>query len=168
VRHPAHLSDVIAGLVFLKERYGMDDYILVGHSAGACLAFQSAQHVPRCRAVIGIEGIYDLQDLVQEYPDYGGFVESAFGSDQEIWTKASPIQIVTHWLDLSDVTVQLIQSKEDELLSPRQAEQFFPILQHTGVALKEIAWIKGTHNSSITSHECHIVVDRLISQLFET
>ena len=41
VRHPSHQEDVIAALTYLKEQYGMKEYILVGHSAGATLAFQS-------------------------------------------------------------------------------------------------------------------------------
>ena len=145
----------------------MSDFLLIGHSAGACLAFQAAQHVRRCRAVIGIEGIYDLRDLVQEYADYQDFVESAFGADRGIWTKASPTQIVTHWVDCADLTVQLIQSREDELLSPRQTERIFGVLQDVGVSLKEIGWIKGTHNDSLRSYDCHTIIDGIISDLFE-
>lgn len=143
----------------------MEDFILIGHSAGGCLAFQSVQHVPGCRAVIGVEGIYDLLDLVREYPSYGDFVESAFGEDHDVWTEASPIQIVGQYLDRPDLTVQLIQSTEDELLSPRQTERFFAVLQHTNVTLQKIAWIKGTHDSSIRSSECHTLIEALLSQL---
>jgi kynurenine formamidase len=168
VQHPAHQLDVIASLKFLKQEYGMDEFILIGHSAGACLAFQSAEHVSTCRAIIGIEGIYDLRDLVQEYPNYEDFVESAFGKDKGLWATASPIHIATRWSNCSDVVVQLIQSMEDELLGPRQAEQMFSILQQHSVNLQEIGWIHGTHDSSIASSECHAIIHTLISRLFKT
>lgn len=168
VQHPAHQADVITSLKFLKQEYGMDEFIIVGHSAGACLAFQSAEHVPTCRAIIGIEGIYDLRDLVQEYPNYEDFVESAFGKDKGLWATASPIHIATRWSNCSDMIVQLIQSVEDELLGPRQTEQMFSILQQNSVNLQEIGWINGTHDSAITSFECHTLIHTLISRLFKT
>ncbi|RAH63943.1 arylformamidase [Aspergillus aculeatinus CBS 121060] len=41
-RHPDHIADVQAALAFLQRKYGFGDrYILVGHSCGATLAFQS-------------------------------------------------------------------------------------------------------------------------------
>ena len=166
VQHPDHQSDVIASLMFLKQQYGMDEFIIIGHSAGACLAFQTAEHVPTCRAIVGIGGIYDLRDLVQEHPNYKDFVESAFGRDKGLWATASPIHIVTRWSNCSDVIVQLIQSMEDELLGPRQTEQMFSILQQNSFNLQEIGWINGTHDSSITSFECHTLIHTLISRLF--
>ncbi|KAI2623129.1 alpha/beta-hydrolase [Hypoxylon sp. NC1633] len=40
-QHPDHVHDVQAALRFLDHRYGLEDrYLLLGHSAGACLAFQ--------------------------------------------------------------------------------------------------------------------------------
>jgi kynurenine formamidase len=83
VRYPSHQEDVIASLTYLKQQYGMKEYILVGHSAGAAVAFQSAQ-VSGCLGIIGVEGIYDLQELVNEYPEYEDFVEQAFGKDKAV------------------------------------------------------------------------------------
>jgi kynurenine formamidase len=158
VRHPSHQEDIIAALEFLKRRYGMKEYLLVGHSAGACLAFQ-ASHISGCKGVTGVEGIYDLEDLVEEYPEYEEFVEEAFGKDTSVWQKASP----TH-LDFSALTVKLVQSTEDQLLSPRQTQLMFSKLKNTNVKLEEIAWIKGTHDSSITTPEFCSLVYALIAQ----
>jgi len=137
----------------------MTKYVLFGHSAGACLAFQ-ASHVSGCKGVIGVEGIYDLEDLVEEYPEYEEFVEEAFGRDTSVWQKASP----THLDFESTLTVKLIQSTEDQLLSPRQTRLMFSKLKNTNVKLEEIAWIKGTHNSSITTPEFCSLVYALIAQ----
>ncbi|RPB28420.1 alpha/beta-hydrolase, partial [Terfezia boudieri ATCC MYA-4762] len=84
VNHPAHLEDVRAALKFLNDTYQMRNYILIGHSAGATLCFQILGSGTPCtgllpKAVIGLAGIYDLRGLVEEYPDYRGFVEGAFG-----------------------------------------------------------------------------------------
>ena len=155
VRHPSHQEDVIAALEHLKEHYSMKEYVLVGHSAGACLAFQSA-HVSGCKGIIGVEGIYDMEELVKEYPAYEDFVEEAFGRDQSLWQKASP----TH-IDLSTaLTIKLVQSTEDELLSPRQTELMYSRLKDVGVILQDIAWIKGSHDTSIRTQEfCALIYD---------
>ena len=93
VSHPSHRDDVITALEYLKEQYGMKDYILVGHSAGACLAFPSSPYYCGCKGIIGVEGIYDLEELVKEYPEYEDFVEEAFGRDKDVWRKASPTHL---------------------------------------------------------------------------
>ena len=159
-RHPSHQEDVISALEYLKERYNMEEFVLVGHSAGACLAFQSA-HVAYCRGIIGVEGIYDMEELVKEYPEYENFVEEAFETDKNVWRKASP----TH-IDLdSSLTIKLVQSIEDELLSPRQTQLMFSKLKTMNITLQDIAWIKGNHNTSITTQEfCTLVYD-FIAQL---
>jgi kynurenine formamidase len=160
VRHPSHQEDVITALEYLKEHYDMKEYVLVGHSAGACLAFQSA-HVTGCKGIVGVEGIYNMEELVEEYPEYEDFVEEAFGRDKSLWQKASP----TH-IDLSTtLTIKLVQSTEDELLSPRQTELMYSRLKTTNVTLQDIAWIKGSHNTSISTQEFCTLVYEFISQL---
>lgn len=137
----------------------MKEYVLVGHSAGACLAFQ-ASHIFGCKGVIGVEGIYDLGALVEEYPEYEDFVEEAFGKDTSVWQKASP----THLDFESTLRVKLVQSTEDQLLSPRQTQLMFSKFKNTNVKLEEIAWIKGTHDSSITTPEFCSLVYAFIAQ----
>src|SRR5579862_8374181 len=116
VRHPSHQEDVIAALAYLQKQYGMKEYILVGHSAGACLAFQSYAYVEGCIGIVGVEGIYDLDELVKEYPDYMGFVRAAFGDDRKVWEKASPTSIVRGRTLPTSITFLLVQSRDDELL----------------------------------------------------
>lgn len=104
-QHPDHIQDVRSALDFLGDRLDLgDQYILIGHSAGAMLAFQllmsDAQWQPQSRlplakpaAIVGISGIYDLVNLNRRFDDdYRGFITSAFGADQQVWTDASPAQ----------------------------------------------------------------------------
>jgi kynurenine formamidase len=159
-QHPSHQQDVIAALEFLRTR-GMKEFILVGHSAGACLSFQAA-HVEGCKGVIGAEGIYDLEALVQEYPQYEFFVEDAFDKDKEIWREASPLNLK---YDSSSLIVQLVQSRQDQLLSPRQTELMQAKLQKTTVTLQPISWINGRHNAAITTTQFFSVVEKFITRL---
>jgi kynurenine formamidase len=95
-KHPAHLNDVEAAIAYLQGEYGFGaNYVLVGHSCGATLAFQLREgwNMVGPKAVLGVEGIYDLGKLVDDHrsvPMYRYFTESAFGKDEEDWTKASP------------------------------------------------------------------------------
>ena len=76
-KHPDHINDVLTAMLYLQETYHFrDQYILVGHSCGATLALQVAMkrywgsqyestfalelNVEPPRAVVGLEGIYDI------------------------------------------------------------------------------------------------------------
>ncbi|OJD15977.1 hypothetical protein AJ78_03809 [Emergomyces pasteurianus Ep9510] len=111
--HPDHLNDVRTAIAYLQDKYGFGEkYILVGHSCGATLAFQTVMgQVPNSRAregtstgpkielpiaIVGVEGIYDLRalrDTFKEYLVYQEFIEAAFGSDENIWDGASPARV---------------------------------------------------------------------------
>ncbi|KKZ57998.1 hypothetical protein EMCG_05550 [[Emmonsia] crescens] len=111
--HPDHLNDVQNAIVYLQDKYGFGErYILVGHSCGATLAFQTVMgrvlndgakgnESPEAKielpiAIVGVEGIYDLRslrDTFKEYLIYQEFIEAAFGSDENIWDGASPAKV---------------------------------------------------------------------------
>ncbi|XWW96735.1 hypothetical protein V2A60_004715 [Cordyceps javanica] len=104
-QHPDHLHDVRSAMYFLSQRFDLGDkYILIGHSAGAMLAFQllmsNAQWqlhfevpLPKPAAIIGISGIYDLVNLNRRYDgNYTSFIGNAFGFDEDVWRSASPAQ----------------------------------------------------------------------------
>ncbi|KAH9904844.1 alpha/beta-hydrolase [Xylariomycetidae sp. FL2044] len=115
-RHPDHVRDVLAGLAFLQRRYGFDSrYVLLSHSAGACLALQvimsaappgpssssgpfyfssqeeeESQKVTLPRCVVGLEGIYDFTGLNARMGGaYAGFFGAAFGKPA-LWDDAAP------------------------------------------------------------------------------
>ncbi|KAH0603827.1 uncharacterized protein H6S33_007486 [Morchella sextelata] len=122
-RHPDHLNDVLSGILYLRDNYGVapNRVVLVGHSAGATLVFQVLPQLGAAglwpAAVVGVEGIYDLVGLVDEYPGYAGFVEGAFG-EREKWSAASP-----GWEGCTGYRGRtvLVHSDDDELLSWRQS-----------------------------------------------
>jgi kynurenine formamidase len=136
--HPQHINDVLLALSWLKKEWKVGstsgwNYVLMGHSCGATMAFQIAasdlfqEHGIRLPvAVLGIEGIYDLPLLVKTHesiPAYREFVVGAFGEDEESWKKASPahfgnrLQTMVKHID----TIVIAHSREDELVETGQA-----------------------------------------------
>lgn len=105
-KHPDHLHDVQAALIFLQRKYEFGDrYILVGHSCGATLAFQIVMNdvpgtdpivIPKPRAIAGVCGIYDLRllrDDFKQYPSVEQFIKGAFGNDEDTWDRDSPARV---------------------------------------------------------------------------
>lgn len=119
--HPDHVDDVRAALAYLQGRYGSlgSNYVLVGHSAGACLALQllhgssssgrpspgpnpnpnpgpntrDSDDVVLPRAIVGFEGIYDFTGLnARMGGGYAGFLSGAFG-DPRGWDAAAPMTL---------------------------------------------------------------------------
>lgn len=155
--HPQHISDVLYALAFLRS-YGLVDgsYILSGHSAGACLAFQVILQPPshyglenslepsRPAAVIGLNGLYDLPNLVcglgsshaHLVHDYETFLGIASGGDKSKWPVASPALFDTNRISgrvkegKVPRLVMLDQSKEDQLVPMNQSESFVDRLKN--------------------------------------
>lgn len=151
-RHPGHIRDVLQAFTLLCS-LGLEDdsCILSGHSAGACLAFQAAlfdaQHwgpefgdippLPRPAAVLGLNGLYDIPDLVSGLGDshqhlqevYKILLVQAFGEDQTTWPAASPARFDVKTLNKRDEEervarlVLLDQSPEDQLVPIAQADK---------------------------------------------
>lgn len=138
-KHPDHLNDVQAALCFLQRKFGFGErYILVGHSCGATLAFQSVMAglqeraedeekvVPSPMAILGVAGIYDLKllrDTFFDVPVYQEIVKGAFGKDENLWDEVSPAVVrgpsgVAGW-ETGRLAV-LAYSTEDELVDPSQ------------------------------------------------
>lgn len=175
--HPDHLNDVLDALGYLQATYRMDRYALVGHSAGAMLAFQALaatiqaaplrqqqqqQHplLPQPVAVYGIEGIYDLHALVDEYPAYREFVEGAFGSEPEAWPQ--PMQLQGY-----SGLVVLAHSDDDGLLSWRQTEEMKGRCERSlgvggGMRVVKVA---GDHDDVLQTGQFGAVVERYLREL---
>jgi kynurenine formamidase len=146
--HPQHVSDVLHGFALLHS-FGLTDqsYILSGHSAGACLAFQAtlqaARHygldylpeAPCPAAILGLNGLYDVPALVNGLDashehlrdQYEMFLSNAFGADKSKWSAASPARF-----DPAEIAgrvregkaprlVVLDQSTEDQLVPMNQS-----------------------------------------------
>ncbi|KUJ10061.1 uncharacterized protein LY89DRAFT_723865 [Mollisia scopiformis] len=156
VKHPAHLNDVIAGLRYLQQEHSFkENYILVGHSCGATLAFQipNGVDVEPPSAVIGVEGIYDLGKLRDDHvnvPMYQYFIESAFGKDEQEWKDASPVSQRNEkgfsWQ--RSKVVALAQSDEDELVNNAQRDAMWEVMKMNESADRKdiLIWLTGKHD----------------------
>ncbi|KIV95396.1 hypothetical protein PV10_03060 [Exophiala mesophila] len=163
-RHPDHILDVLRALRFLQVKAGFgDDYVLLGHSCGATLAFQvledqarwgieaSRLGVIKPKKIIGLSGLYDLPALIRDPGEkhaawkwiYEELTRGAFGGDEKTWYDASPASVkgrVEEW-GRNDGQVFLVQSKEDSLVPYRQMEDFLRSWQSSrasGVQVTEL------------------------------
>lgn len=86
-------------------------------------------------AVVGLEGVYDFPLLIQNHadnPEYTTFIRDAFGPDEEVWQKASPVagDYSDRWPE--GHLVILGQSPEDELVDWPQVDSIVRVLRDQG------------------------------------
>lgn len=170
-KHPEHTVDVLTGLAYLQEKAGFgSNYILLGHSCGATLAFQVAMShinwgadatgmkVKKPKAIVGLNGLYNLTELISSpgdkhaplKPVYDAFTRLAFGDDEQVWREASPIVVgdwATEWSE--GVKVVLVQSKEDNLVPYKQTADMLKKLKQSnpdGLSIEELE-AGGDHNA---------------------
>jgi acetyl esterase/lipase len=131
VRYPTHLLDVEHAILYLRDQYNIANrYILVGHSAGATMAFELRNwyvhnKIPTPAAVLGVEGIYHFEAFIKahsEVPVYQDFMENAF-PDKTLWEKAAPYTNrecdFATWEHAKAVIIA--HSDQDELVEKAQA-----------------------------------------------
>ncbi|KAL7751277.1 hypothetical protein RI367_003136 [Sorochytrium milnesiophthora] len=146
-QHPSHVQDVALAVRFLHNNgtsYGYDSsrIYLIGHSAGAHMAAMLVHYgylldephlLTSIAGVVGVDGIYDIPQLLAEYPDYAVFLEQAFGSDQSSWRAASANQVLMddqlRTSNLYNGKWAVIHSPDDELLTFRQSDLMVQWLQ---------------------------------------
>ncbi|KAI0205400.1 alpha/beta-hydrolase [Astrocystis sublimbata] len=144
-RHPDHLDDVRSALVFLQQTYGFGaNYVLVGHSAGAALAFQlvatsspltgtpgastmmagAPAHPVLPVAIVAFGGLYDFTAVNERFGGtYASFFRSAFG-DADDWDAAAPIKFPGSYAEQwsNGEFVLLGWSPEDTLVDEPEAD----------------------------------------------
>ncbi|KAI1093900.1 alpha/beta-hydrolase [Rostrohypoxylon terebratum] len=134
-RHPDHLDDVRAALVFLQRAFGFGTRcVLLGHSAGGCLAYQllatapPSNEVPKAEdpvlpdVVLGIEGIYDMTGLnARVGGSYSEFLSAAFGPPAD-WDQAAPMKFAGSYRDRFRGLAALAHSPDDELVDMPETE----------------------------------------------
>ncbi|KAL2858379.1 alpha/beta-hydrolase [Aspergillus pseudodeflectus] len=166
-KHPDHLADIHAALAFLQAKYKFgSNYVLVGHSCGATLAFQAVMRGissgKECAAptgILGMAGIYDLRLLRDSHRDisaYQEFIEGAFGDDETLWDSVSPAVVegkegVLGWEE--GRAVVLAHSEEDGLCDLAQSLKMKETLgawEKSGNERREIHFlsIKGEHDEA--------------------
>lgn len=134
-KHPDHLHDVVSGISFLQAKYGFGSkYLLIGHSCGATLAYQSITRqqmsIPSSipfknpEIIVGVAGIYDMRLLRDRnsHPAYQEFLVGAFGEDEKAWDLASPAKydLLETWEEVKIAVV--VSSSGDELVDLSQIE----------------------------------------------
>ncbi|UNI19062.1 Arylformamidase [Purpureocillium takamizusanense] len=160
-KHPDHVLDIRAALHFLDTEYQISrGYILVGHSAGAMLAFQAlmgqsalARQQPRGPiplpvAIIGISGIYDLVGLNSRKEGYDGFISAAFGKDQKVWQAASPATFGGSFKETwsgSPLAI-LAHSPEDTLVDMPEIDSMAAKLSEDGINIVAVRDLSGEHD----------------------
>ncbi|KAK5940591.1 Kynurenine formamidase [Knufia obscura] len=152
-RWPNQLDDVMAGLQHLQRTYpDSKDYILVGHSVGATLAFlavlkASEAGITTPRAVAGVSGIYDYPAIHKSNPDYEALTNNAM--DTKYYEEASPAlysadQYEEQWHQEKRVIV-IAHSRDDELVVWDQPEGMMKVFEGDGLT-SELVELKGKHN----------------------
>lgn len=144
-KHPEHLNDVKTALALLQERYGFGDrYVLVGHSCGATLAFQTVMEdenelnassisFAKPLAIAGVCGIYHLRLLRDESPACDEFLKGAFGPDESLWDRLSPAaglsasRLLAGWRQ--GRLAALFRASRDSLIPVNQASQMQHVLE---------------------------------------
>lgn len=174
--YPDFVNDLISSLNFLDHKFSIDEFVLVGHSAGAfnalaCLApekkiLESYNNVlSKCKTVIGIAGIYSLPLLLDEDSSYSGFVEEAFGTDHSAWPLLAE-KLAASSLH-KNVKLLVVYSKEDELLNykyqPKYALETFPsILGRQNVIIETT---DGHHEDTYKSPKTVEIITKFLHQL---
>ncbi|KAK5164984.1 uncharacterized protein LTR77_009649 [Saxophila tyrrhenica] len=186
--HPDHINDVLAAILSLQEKHHFEDrYVLVGHSCGATLAMQAAMkrywgsqyestfalelNVVPPKAILGVEGIYDMPAFVRNHEDqpiYKDFVHNAFGPSG--WDAASPTNgdYEESWPD--GELVVLAHSADDSLVEPEQASSMKDVLEAQDWNRSERRQVKtfevhGEHDEVWQTEEVARAIDWTLQQL---
>lgn len=145
VKYPEHNNDVLSGIEAIvqeakKENRSFKKINLVGHSVGATIILgilDKVQTLVDKVEVFFIDGIYDLKELVAEYPDYEGFVTEAHNDYKSL----EPIDFDSHL----DLIFNVIHSNQDELLSIRQSNWLIRQLDDSYIRYRSNIGDFGTH-----------------------
>ncbi|KPM37000.1 hypothetical protein AK830_g9563 [Neonectria ditissima] len=179
-KHPDHIQDVWSALDFLHTKYQVsDNYVLVGHSAGATLALQLLMggsvldgrpqpQVPLPVAIIGISGIFDLVKINARHDgQYAGFISAAFGDDEARWTSASPAQFKASFKKgwPNGKLAVLAWSPEDTLVDEPEIDDMTVKLRLDGVNLEVSKDLTGGHDDVWEDGK---QVSRLVSSALKT
>lgn len=153
IKHPEHLIDILRASRFVKQNFDVSQITLLGHSVGATMILQLLHYRQIIRdglkhthkddlssldnlfayvndnvlllQVIFLDGIYDVVELLKEYPDYASFVDDAFVSNKH-FADSTQLSSANESLDLpfslvsKDTKFLIYQSLEDDLLSMKQ------------------------------------------------
>ncbi|TLD13506.1 uncharacterized protein PgNI_03287 [Pyricularia grisea] len=164
-QHPEHIQDAVAAMTLLHTLRPLNQsggYVLAGHSCGATMSYQlllgaqasvpqpSALRFPLPTAIVGFQGIYDLNGLDRRKDgSYTGFMAAAFGDDRAAWDAVSPALFRGYADAWSGVTKRLgvvAHSPEDALVDMDEAVAMDRALRESGVPVLFFRDLAGDHD----------------------
>lgn len=175
-----------------QRRWNRQSIYLLGHSAGAFIAMSLVLRQPlsessteptfavrddvrqAVKGIVCIDGIYDLPSLLEEYPSYDSFINDAFGLDADVLERESPAR----W-ELPEQTgvkrrlrILVLHSREDELLSMRQPENFVIKMRwllrdapERGQVEADYESVAGTHDDLLKTSELSVTVKTWVAKV---
>ncbi|KYQ93347.1 hypothetical protein DLAC_06018 [Tieghemostelium lacteum] len=171
VKYPSHNEDLFRCMFFLQSNtllnahYKSGKFIGIGHSCGGhmigSLVLRWQEYQQRLGVIdtdiemplshfIGIEGIYDNELFVSDFPEWRSEIEFVYGkSDPKDWDSPSnKLPLNQHQIDqLHNLNVLLIHSPQDTWVNANQSSNFKNLLQQQ-YQIKNVIFdenVKGTH-----------------------
>lgn len=189
-RYPSFLNDIIKAILKIFEildiRKGsemseiLNKVSICGHSVGSTLAlqllntegsnntdFMNKQQELLTKVflkdyltnLILLDGIYDLKLMIDEYPEYQGFVEEAHESLEDAF-KSTEFLSFEHSKNIKP-KILIIHSKQDELLSLKQPDQFIERYKRN-FYISHIYGDFGKHNDVYISEKvCSLIIQEM-------
>jgi acetyl esterase/lipase len=157
---PQPLVDIACGLELLVQHYSTHVY-LCGHSAGAQIAsmLALAGTCVSIAAVVGVEGIYDIDALAKSHPKFvPWFLDIAFKVEDRV--KASP-QFAKC---VMKPDFAIIYSHQDEYEMLDQSLAFHRKLLQDGILVEYTDQITGTHDGILQNVALFDYIDEFISK----
>ncbi len=124
------------GSAQLARRYDTNNVVLMGHSAGGHMSvgavITNLKHIRNhVRAVIGLQGLYDMITYYQDFPSFVEMFEPVFGQDRAIGAGShqlsvmlagSPTRLILDQ-NASETAIAIHKAQYDELYPSTSATQ---------------------------------------------
>ncbi len=136
------LQNLMNVIAWVKANYcAVSSIVLCGYSSGGHLASLATKNLSsQNKALIGICGVYDVVSFGQHFVERVGTVEPAFGRDQGVWEKASPV----NYAEEINLPVFLFESEKRIPSMRNQNEKFGASLQKA-----KLQTISGTNHFDV-------------------
>lgn len=188
IKHPYHLQDVVRALSTLSTDLKVTKVLVVGHSVGATLMLQllnykhiiaealnelsdepvqlSLPETLKFESLLFVDGIYNIAELVEEYPDYIGFVSEAFTS-KSMYTAATQLssQISPELKHFEKARFVVVQSQQDELLTLNQTVMFQKYLVSQKIPFTLYSGAYGLHEEVYRSQQLADIISDHIEKI---
>lgn len=126
VKYPKHNEDVLSAIKFILDAHKYEKIKLAGHSVGSTIILSILGELKGfVDEVVLIDGIFDLNEWVKEYPSCEKYVSDSHDDYENI----KPLQLT----DYGNVKFNVVHSYQDELLSLGQTRWLIKQLENNQV-----------------------------------